>query len=92
MGVARLDIGMMTRATVSITDDDGVLVKFVRTEVEIDEDSPAHSANICVVMEGQIRRAVSVTVASHPGTAGGMCVCLFSHLLSCIHSKFVLFS
>ena len=57
--------------TVTIIDDDTVAVMFARTEIDVDEDSAERSGTVCVVLEGEISRDVSVIIKSHPGTAGG---------------------
>jgi len=60
-----------TLATITITDDDQVSVKFMQTELEIDEDSADHSVRVCILMEGVADRSVSVHVESQPGSAEG---------------------
>ena len=70
VGVARMGVGQ-NRTIITIIDDDQVSVKFVQTELEIDEDSPDHNVSVCILMEGVADRGVAVDVKSNPESAAG---------------------
>lgn len=68
-GVARISMGR-DHTTVTIDDDDQVMIQFMQTEFSVDEDGSERTVQVCVVLEGEISRQVSATISTQPGTAG----------------------